>query len=46
MYSDDSGSDHGGNVYTGKVFLPVSLSHGSGFCINADPSGSTFSEKP
>ena len=42
----DSGSDHGGNVYTGTFFLPVSLPYGSGFCINADPSGSTFSEKP
>ena len=40
------GADHCGNVYTGKVFLPVSLSHGSGFCINANPSGCTVSEKP
>ena len=40
------GADHCGNVYTGKVFLPVSLSHGSGFCINANPSGRTVSEKP
>ncbi len=38
------GADHCGNVYTGKVFLPVSLSHGSGFCINANPSGCTVSE--
>ena len=29
-----------------RFFSPVSLSHGSGFCINANPSGCTVSEKP
>ena len=36
------GADHCGNVYTGKVFLPVSLSHGSSICNHADHPGSTF----
>ena len=39
------GADHCGNVYTGKVFLPVSLSHGSSICNHADYSGSTFQKK-
>ena len=35
-------SDHGGNVYTGTLFLPVSLPHGSSICNHADHPGSTF----
>ena len=35
-------SDHGGNVYTGTLFLPVSLPHGSSICNDAGYSGSTF----
>ena len=36
------GADHCGNVYTGKVFLPVSLSHGSGFALMPILPGALF----
>ena len=39
---DPVGTDHDRNVYTGEIFLSVSLPDGSDLCNHADPSGSTF----
>lgn len=36
------GTDHDRNVYTGEIFLSVSLPDGGDLCNHADPSGSTF----